>query len=204
MVFHNSLGVGSIHIPYEFTYANAAARVAATPDAADIGKFARQADNNGIWMLTGVSPTTWVAVSGGAVLDGYVSEDAHNADIAIIEAALDGYALVVTEDQRWVDSSQQRQDLRDACDAYGASGQGASLDGYALVVTEDQRWVDSSQQRQDLRDAADGYGDDRDTNNQRWVDSSQQRQDLRDACDAYGASGQGASLDGYALVVTWR
>ena len=47
--------------------------------------------------------------------------------------------------QNWGDSSEQRQDLRDAAD------------GYALATTENQRWIDSSQQRQDLRDATDGY-----------------------------------------------
>ncbi|KKM66170.1 hypothetical protein LCGC14_1483830, partial [marine sediment metagenome] len=33
-----------------------------------------------------------------------------------------GAALKAIEDQRWADSSEQRQDLRDACDGYGAVG----------------------------------------------------------------------------------
>ena len=87
-------------------------------------------------------------------------------------------------DQRWQDSSQQRQDLRDAADGYGVLI-------FDLETKEDQRWSDSSQQRQDLRDAADGYAlqtgldDATATENQRWSDSSQQRQDLRDAADGY-------------------
>jgi len=43
-----------------------------------------------------------------------------------IQLALDGYSLVVVENQRWIDSSTQRQDLRDAADGYvilaGAEG----------------------------------------------------------------------------------
>jgi len=85
-----------------------------------------------------------------------------------IQNSLDGYATVATEDQRWVDSSTQRQDLRDATDGYITDSNltnledqttdiQLSLDGYALTTTENQRWIDSSQQRQDLRDAADGY-----------------------------------------------
>jgi len=85
-----------------------------------------------------------------------------------------------------VDSSTQRQDIRDSLDGY------ATASDFADATTEDQRWADSSEQRQDIRDVLDGYVD-QDlssyatiaTEDQRWVDSSTQRQDIRDVLDGY-------------------
>lgn len=55
-----------IHVPYNFSYANAAARTGAGGFVAgDVGKFARQTDDNSIWILTATTPT-WVQVGGGA------------------------------------------------------------------------------------------------------------------------------------------
>lgn len=54
-------------VPYKWTYANAAARVADTGlDAADIGKWARQDDDNSYWTLTATTPT-WAQVGGSAI-----------------------------------------------------------------------------------------------------------------------------------------
>jgi hypothetical protein len=51
-----------IHVPYQFSYANNAARTGAGGFVStDVGKFARQTDNNTIWMLTATTPT-WVLV----------------------------------------------------------------------------------------------------------------------------------------------
>jgi len=61
---HTDLAVGEIHIPYQWTYADQTAREGASGfDALDIGKFARQLDDNSIWMLTATTPT-WIAVGG--------------------------------------------------------------------------------------------------------------------------------------------
>jgi hypothetical protein len=50
--------------PYKWEYANAAARTADTGFAStDVGMFARQTDDNSIWVLTDDSPITWVAVA---------------------------------------------------------------------------------------------------------------------------------------------
>lgn len=58
MSFHKSLTGLDIHVPFTWTYANAAARAAATGFATgDIGKFALQSDTNSLWMLTAVTPT---------------------------------------------------------------------------------------------------------------------------------------------------
>ncbi len=62
---HDVIVVGEIHVPYNWTYANAAARAAATGfTSPDLGKLARQLDNNTLWMLVATTPT-WVAVGGG-------------------------------------------------------------------------------------------------------------------------------------------
>jgi hypothetical protein len=113
----------------------------------------------------------------------------HDTDIKAITDVIDGYALVITENQRWSDSAQQRQDLRDAADGYALA-----VDLDALTLVENQRWSDSAQQRQDLRDAADGYALSA-TENQRWSDSSQQRQDLRNAADGYALAVDLTTLD---------
>lgn len=60
-----------VHVPYSFSYANTAARTGATGLLpADVGKLARQLDDNTLWMLTDDSPVTWIAIgsSGGGTL----------------------------------------------------------------------------------------------------------------------------------------
>ena len=67
----SSTGQLNIHVPYAFEFANAAARIAGTGYTlvvGDIGKFARQLDDNTIWLLTDDSPITWIAV-GSSVVD---------------------------------------------------------------------------------------------------------------------------------------
>jgi hypothetical protein len=52
-----------IHVPYQWSYATSAARVAATGfTATDIGKLALQTSDNSLWLLTATTPL-WVAVS---------------------------------------------------------------------------------------------------------------------------------------------
>jgi len=52
-----------IHIPYNWEYADAAARTgAAGLVATDVGKLARQTDDDTLWMLVDDSPVTWVQV----------------------------------------------------------------------------------------------------------------------------------------------
>lgn len=55
-----------IHVPYQFLFANSAARTAGTGytiTASDVGKYARQSDNNTVWMLTNHSPIAWKGMS---------------------------------------------------------------------------------------------------------------------------------------------
>lgn len=56
-----------VHRAHRWEYANAAARLAATGFVADdVGKLARQTDNNSLWMLTVTTPT-WQAVGVGGL-----------------------------------------------------------------------------------------------------------------------------------------
>lgn len=66
MAFHSNETTGSIHIPYNFSYADESARTGATGFASgDVGKFARQLDNDSVWMLTAYSPAEWMLIGGG-------------------------------------------------------------------------------------------------------------------------------------------
>ncbi len=57
--------VDGIHTAIAYTYADAAARLAAGGFVADdVGKFARQLNDNSVWMLVGIGPTAWVAGTG--------------------------------------------------------------------------------------------------------------------------------------------
>ena len=89
--------------------------------------------------------------------------------------ALDGYALLTAENQRWIDSSQQLQDLRNSLDGYvvnqtfeeNKNTQNEinnfvllSLDGYASKITESEHYTQLSQAIQDIVSGIDGYSSD--------------------------------------------
>lgn len=66
-VIHGNQPVGEIHIPHNWSYADATARAAATGFVAgDVGKLALQESDNTFWILTATTPT-WVAVSQGLI-----------------------------------------------------------------------------------------------------------------------------------------
>ncbi len=65
MTVHKNVPLGQMHAPYNWEFANTAARYAVTgTTSADLGKFARQTSDDTLWMLTGYSPVAWVAVGG--------------------------------------------------------------------------------------------------------------------------------------------
>jgi len=69
---HSALTGTNIHVPYRFTYADAAARAAeAGAVAGDVGCLALQQDDNSLWILTDDDPLTWVSVAdaGGTAVD---------------------------------------------------------------------------------------------------------------------------------------
>ena len=59
----------NVHVPFAFEYADATARAAATGFVpADVGKLARQLDNNTLWMLTDDSPVTWIGLGSATAI----------------------------------------------------------------------------------------------------------------------------------------
>jgi len=65
MGFHNALILYDIHQPYAWGYANAGIRNAATGFvSADVGKIARQVDDNSLWLLTYDVTPTWLQLTG--------------------------------------------------------------------------------------------------------------------------------------------
>ncbi len=64
-VEHRTLGTGSNHIIENWVFADATARAAATPSAADVGKVAYQTDNGMYYRLLNHSPLTWSSAIGG-------------------------------------------------------------------------------------------------------------------------------------------
>jgi hypothetical protein len=56
----------TVHRPYTWEYDDATEREASTGFVAgDVGRLARQLDDNSLWMLTDDDPETWVQVGGG-------------------------------------------------------------------------------------------------------------------------------------------
>jgi hypothetical protein len=60
---HSALIGTNVHVAHRFTYADAAAREAATPTASDVGCLALQEDNHSLWLLVDDDPLTWARVS---------------------------------------------------------------------------------------------------------------------------------------------
>lgn len=63
---HSTLTGASIHVLHAFTYADAAARAAASLTETDVGKVARQTDTGAFYVLKNHSPLTWQELGGGA------------------------------------------------------------------------------------------------------------------------------------------
>lgn len=77
---HNSLGLGDIHRLTNWEYTTASARTSATGFTADdIGKIAKQTDNNTFWELTAVTPA-WLQIGGWSniQLDITINDEAAN------------------------------------------------------------------------------------------------------------------------------
>ncbi len=66
MSFHDEVAVGDIHIIHQFEFADEAARTGASGlIPSDIGKVARQLDNDSFFILTDDSPVTWLPMAQG-------------------------------------------------------------------------------------------------------------------------------------------
>lgn len=63
---HRNQVVGEIHIAHSFEYADSAARIGAVGlIPADVGRVARQLDNETFWLLKDDSPIAWIQIGGG-------------------------------------------------------------------------------------------------------------------------------------------
>lgn len=63
MSLHKNITGSDVHTPITYTYANSTERLAAIGFTAnDIGKLARQTDNNSVFMLSSYSPIVWTAI----------------------------------------------------------------------------------------------------------------------------------------------
>jgi hypothetical protein len=85
MAYHHEKTGADVHVPYAWTYADAAARTGATGFVAgDVGKLARQTDTNTLWMLTATTPT-WVQIGGAGVTGTITTEEGD-----VVESATTG------------------------------------------------------------------------------------------------------------------
>lgn len=92
MTLHRDVALGERHPAHNWEYADAAARTAATGFVpADVGKWARQLDNNTFWVLTDDSPVTWASVGGS-------SYDAEQARDDVGAALTDSTSIAWTKD----------------------------------------------------------------------------------------------------------
>jgi hypothetical protein len=67
MTVHKKSPLGQVHVPYNWTYADATARNGAAGLVADdVGKLARQLDDDSLWMLTDHTGPAWIQVTTGA------------------------------------------------------------------------------------------------------------------------------------------
>ena len=78
---------GGVHVPHQWEYANAAARMAATGFlATDVKKLALQLDTNRLWQLTAIVPT-WVAID--AVSEAFAIQRANHTGTQLLSTIAD-------------------------------------------------------------------------------------------------------------------
>jgi hypothetical protein len=124
---HGFLGTDQgIHIPYQWTYDDETEREAASGlVSTDVGKLARQLDDNSLWMLTDDDPVTWKAVGGGSYpatvatvaltdqtadisdtnLDNTTEAGTYLINYYIFFTATDGSTVIVSVDFGWADDA---------------------------------------------------------------------------------------------------
>jgi len=80
MSLHKNIGFADGHIAHSYEYANAGARTGASGFvSADIGKIARQTDDNSFWVLQATTPT-WADITGTVVSAHALGGASHTAD----------------------------------------------------------------------------------------------------------------------------
>lgn len=83
---HVGIGLGQIHRPHNWEFADAASRTAAVITSGTlIGLVALQLDDGSYWRLSGVAPVAWQAMRGAPLAHGH-----EIADVNGLQGALDG------------------------------------------------------------------------------------------------------------------
>ena len=86
---HGNLGLGNIHRLANWEYATASARTAATGFTADdIGKIAKQTDNNTFWELTAVTPA-WLQIGSRSEISININANEENGDEISIDIQIE-------------------------------------------------------------------------------------------------------------------
>lgn len=96
--FHKNLTGDNNHVIHAFTYADATARTGASGFvSADVGKVAKQTDNNTYWLLTATTPT-WVEItSTGGGTNVEVQDEGSSLTTAVTKVNFVGSGVTVTE-----------------------------------------------------------------------------------------------------------
>jgi|GEM_PF-2294707 len=155
---HGNLnGPDNMHVPYAWTFADAAARQAAVGvDAAGVGKLARQLSDNSLWMLAATDPIKWVGVGGDALMPGTIltfagsmggTENKHPVDAATGEVNT-AYALCDGGTYTAPDGRQVTvPDLRDRfiVGASGTKAQGATGGSAQVTATVQETTLTQAQ-----------------------------------------------------------
>lgn len=103
---HRDLAFGEIHVVHAFEFANAAARTGATGLVpSDVGRVARQLDNETFYILVDDSPVTWTQFSfaliasnlkAGLIIPGSFSGNPKQATVTFVSAFPDtNYTITV-------------------------------------------------------------------------------------------------------------
>lgn len=98
---HIAIPLGEIHTPFNWEFADAAARLAASPDPSEVGLVCLQLDTMVSYRLTDVSPLTWVGIEGASAAAGdknYVHDQGVAASTWSITHNLDKFPSVTIID----------------------------------------------------------------------------------------------------------
>jgi hypothetical protein len=101
LIYHAALTSTNIHRPYTWEYADSTARLAAAGFVAgDVGKFARQLNDNSFWLLTAVTPT-WSAVGAVPMVDTKANILASTATNGKVGFSTDTLELFIADGSVW-------------------------------------------------------------------------------------------------------
>jgi len=118
---HEVISTGEIHQPWNWRYADAAARTSAViTDANQVGKIALQESDNSIWILTGSSPATWAQLT------------YPQSDISITESQISDLQAYLTSETDPVFSASEAASF--------VAGDKSKLDAIEAGATADQVW----------------------------------------------------------------